>query len=229
MSILAIDTSAKVSSVAVGDQNVLLAEISAEGRLTHSETLMSHVDKVLKMAAKRPEDLSAIAVSVGPGSFTGLRIGVSAAKAMAYALDIPLVGVSTLHVLAVHFYGSTADILSIIDAQKNNVYRELCRFEAGELVSVKPTEVAKLSAVLEECAAGGRQTIVVGDGLKKNNVSLPTNVVLAPPQLRLPRAANALWLAQRKLARGETDDPMTLEPVYLRRSEAEILWDKRHG
>ena len=93
MSILAIDTATQVSSVAVADENRLLAELTMQARLTHSETLMPHIQQVLRMASMPKEQLDGIAVSIGPGSFTGLRIGLAAAKAMAYALDLPIVGI----------------------------------------------------------------------------------------------------------------------------------------
>ena len=92
MSILAIDTATQVSSVAVASADKLAAELTMQAKLTHSETLMPHIKEVLRMANVRKEQLEGIAVSIGPGSFTGLRIGLAAAKAMAYALDLPIVG-----------------------------------------------------------------------------------------------------------------------------------------
>ena len=96
MSILAIDTATQVSSVAVASVDKLAAELTMQAKLTHSETLMPHIKEVLRMANVRKENLEGIAVSIGPGSFTGLRIGLAAAKAMAYALNLPIVGVATL-------------------------------------------------------------------------------------------------------------------------------------
>ena len=230
MSILAIDTSGKVSGVAVATSGILRAEISVECRLTHSETLMGHVAKVLELAKTKKTELAAIAVGIGPGSFTGLRIGLSTAKALSYGLNIPLVGVPTLHSLAVHFYLFDGELLLLTDAQKKNVYREVCRWEAGKLVTSIPLAVVPLKQALDDCAAGGKPTVILGDGLKIPFMrELPSNAQIAPPALRLPRAAHIAWLGQQKLSRGQTDDPMTLEPLYLRRSEAEELWEKRHG
>ena len=230
MSILGIDTSGKVSGVAVATGDFLQAEISVQGPLTHSETLMEHVVKALELAKVAKEKLAGIAVGIGPGSFTGLRIGLSAAKALSYGLNIPLVGVSTMHVLACHFYLYGGDLLLMIDAQKKNVYREVCRWEHGELVSVKPLAIIPLGDALNECQADGQPTIILGDGLKLPfKDELPPNAKIAPPALKLPRAAHVAWWGQKKLSAGESDDPMTLEPLYLRRSEAELLWEKRHG
>ena len=103
MPILAMDTATMVSSVAVADDKRLLAELIVENKLTHSETLLPNVEQVLKLAGVKREDLAAIAVSMGPGSFTGLRIGLAAAKAIAYGLNIPLVGIPTIEGLAWHY------------------------------------------------------------------------------------------------------------------------------
>ena len=103
MTILAMDTATLVSSVAVATEERVLAELTAETRFTHSETLVPNIDEVLRLADTKREELSAVAVSLGPGSFTGLRIGLAAAKAIAYALSIPLIGVPTLEALAAAF------------------------------------------------------------------------------------------------------------------------------
>lgn len=124
MSILAIDTATQVSSVAVASVDKLAAELTMQAKLTHSETLMPHIKEVLRMANVRKEQLEGIAVSIGPGSFTGLRIGLAAAKAMAYALNLPIVGVSTLKALAYHYPVPGIRIVSLLDAQKGNAYRE---------------------------------------------------------------------------------------------------------
>ena len=122
MSILAIDTATQVSSVAVADEGRLLAELTMQGKLTHSETLLPHIEQVLKMAAVAKEDLTGIAISNGPGSFTGLRIGLAAAKAMSYVLNIPLVGVSTLQALAYQLPVPGVRLMCLLDAQKGNAY-----------------------------------------------------------------------------------------------------------
>lgn len=231
MSILAIDTATQVSSVAVASADKLAAELTMQAKLTHSETLMPHIKEVLRMANVRKEQLEGIAVSIGPGSFTGLRIGLAAAKAMAYALDLPIVGVSTLKALAYHYPVPGIRIVSLLDAQKGNAYRESYEWEEGTLTVVNPVEVLPLAEILAECAESGRETVVLGDIAARRirgKIDLPANVTVAPAHLVMPRAACVAMLGLQELAAGHTDNVMNMEPVYIRRSEAEVLWEKRH-
>lgn len=231
MSILAIDTATQVSSVAVASADKLAAELTMQAKLTHSETLMPHIKEVLRMANVRKEQLEGIAVSIGPGSFTGLRIGLAAAKAMAYALDLPIVGVSTLKALAYHYPVPGIRIVSLLDAQKGNAYCESYEWEKGALTVVNPVEILPLAEILAECAESGRETVVLGDIAARRirgKVDLPANVTVAPAHLVMPRAACVAMLGLQELAAGHTDNVMNMEPVYIRRSEAEVLWEKRH-
>ena len=231
MSILAIDTSSQVSSVAVASEHRLCAELTMQAKLTHSETLMPHIAQVLRMAGQPKETLEGIAVSVGPGSFTGLRIGLAAAKAMAYALHLPLVGVSSLQALACHFPVPDVLIVSLMDAQKGNAYRESYVWKSGRLEVVKPVKVVSVKDVLSECSDWDGRTILLGDAAAKfagEGTTLPDRVQVAPPRLRMPRAANVAALGLWKLASGEIGNVMDMEPVYIRRSEAEVLWERRH-
>ena len=183
------------------------------------------------MANVRKEQLEGIAVSIGPGSFTGLRIGLAAAKAMAYALDLPIVGVSTLKALAYHYPVPGIRIVSLLDAQKGNAYRESYEWEKGTLTVVNPVEVLPLAEILAECAESGRETVVLGDIAARRirgKIDLPANVTVAPAHLVMPRAACVAMLGLQELAAGHIDNVMNMEPVYIRRSEAEVLWEKRH-
>lgn len=231
MSILAIDTATQVSSVAVASADKLSAELTMQAKLTHSETLMPHIKEVLRMAGVKKEKLEGIAVSIGPGSFTGLRIGLAAAKAMAYALSLPIVGVSTLKALAYHYPVPGVRIVSLLDAQKGNAYRESYEWQAGELKIMQEVEVLPIAEILAECAECGRQVILLGDVAARRirgKVELPTNVSVAPAHLVMPRAACVAMLGLQEIADGRRDNVMNMEPVYIRRSEAEVLWEKRH-
>ena len=231
MSILAIDTATQVSSVAVLKEGRLLAELTMQGKLTHSETLLPHIEQVLKMAAVAKEELTGIAVSNGPGSFTGLRIGLAAAKAMSYVLGIPLVGVSTLQGLAYQLPAPGVRVMCLLDAQKGNAYVESYRWENNSLQVVDSVQVAKITDIVAACANMNEQVILLGDAVQKKvagKLELPANVSVAPPHIVMPRAACVAMLGQAKLMAGETDNVMDLEPVYIRRSEAEVLWEKRH-
>ena len=134
MMILAIDTSTRVSSVALVEDGRVVAELNQDTRLTHSERLMPQIKQLLDIAEKTTRDLSAIAVSIGPGSFTGLRIGMATAKTMAYALGIPVVGVPTLDALAWNCPLDGVHLVPMLDAQKGNVYTARYRFAGGEMI-----------------------------------------------------------------------------------------------
>ena len=231
MSILAIDTATQVSSVAVASETRLLAELTMQARLTHSETLLPHIEQVLKMASVKKEDLAGIAVSNGPGSFTGLRIGLAAAKAICYALKLPLVAVSTLEALAWHYPVAGVRIVTLLDAQKGNAYRQSFRFHDGSMEAVEEITVAGLPEVLASCGEMDEQVVLLGDVVPKKiagKMELPSNVSLAPAHLVMPRAACVAQVGLRKLAAGQIGNVMDMEPVYIRRSEAEVLWEKRH-
>ncbi|MFV0637065.1 tRNA (adenosine(37)-N6)-threonylcarbamoyltransferase complex dimerization subunit type 1 TsaB [Mitsuokella sp. WILCCON 0060] len=231
MSILAIDTATQVSSVAVASADKLAAELTMQAKLTHSETLMPHIEKVLAMAGGKKEQLEGIAVSIGPGSFTGLRIGLAAAKAMAYALNLPIVGVSTLKALAYHYPVPGLRIVSLLDAQKGNAYRESYEWQDGKLQVMQSVEVLPLAEIIAECAESGRPCVLLGDVAAKRvrgKMELPQNVTVAPAHLIMPRAACVAMLGLEEFAAGHRDNVMNMEPVYIRRSEAEVLWEKRH-
>ena len=231
MSILAIDTATQVSSVAVASEAKLSAELTMQAKLTHSETLLPHIEQVRRMASVKKEDLDGIAVSIGPGSFTGLRIGLATAKAMAYVLKKPIVGVSTLAALACHFPVPGVRIVSLLDAQKGNAYRESFEWVDGRLVVREPISVEKTVDVVTACGEVDGPVVLTGDVIAKRirgKIELPENVKIAPAHLLMPRAANVAMLGLQKLAAGEADNVMDMEPCYIRRSEAEVLWEKRH-
>ena len=234
MSILSIDTSSQVSSVAVLSAERVAAEISMQGALTHSETLMPHIETALRMARVEKSELEGIAVSIGPGSFTGLRIGLASAKMMAYALHIPLIAVPTLEALVHHYICEGVRLVPMMDAQKGNVYAQEFSWRADGDALILQEERSLAIMPLTEVIAGLAETeqsvLLLGDAMqKKTTLALPANVRLAPIHARMPRAACVGLAALTRLARGEMHDPVTAAPLYLRRSEAEVLWEKRHG
>ena len=229
MVILAIETATIVSSVAVAEEGKLLAEVTAAAKLTHSETLQPHIKQAMEMARVKREDIGAIAVSLGPGSFTGLRIGLAAAKGLAYAWGVPIVGVPTLEAMADNFPVPGATVVPLIDAQKGNAYMACYSRDEEGLKEVQPIEILPLDEVVKRCGAMEKNVILCGDMVKKlADKELPKNVILAPFTHILPRAATVAALGLERLAKGEEDNVMNLEPFYIRRSEAEVLWEKRH-
>ncbi len=232
MPILAIDTATLVSSVAVATADSLLAEITLQTKKTHSELLMPHIAKLLDMAQVAKSDLKGVAVSVGPGSFTGLRIGLSTAKTLAYALQIPLVGVSTLAAMA---YGCPVPgviLAPMLDAQKGNVYQALFEWHQGELKEIQPAVVTEAAAALESLSQQERPVIVMGESaaMYRDKIEqIGKNLILAAPHVVIQRAGSVAGLGYKLIKQGVRHDVMGLEPLYIRRSEAEVLWECRHG
>lgn len=234
---LGIETSSLVSSVALMDENRLLGELTVQGGLTHSEQLVPHIDLLLQQAGLDKKDLTGIVVSIGPGSFTGLRIGMGTAKAMAYALHIPLYGLMTMDGMAYTMPYCGRQISVVIDAQKKNVYEARYVWQGNDLVCLQEPTVKAASDVVEEIKASQEPTVFMGDGLKRlgklleedqsfvNGIPLFT---LAPATCNIPRAG-AMLLAARFYKGGlEPSDPMTMIPYYIRRSEAEVMWEEKH-
>jgi tRNA threonylcarbamoyladenosine biosynthesis protein TsaB len=232
MPILAIETSTLVSSVAVATEDTLLAEIIIQTKKTHSELLMPHIASIMDMAGVSKADIKAIAVSIGPGSFTGLRIGLATAKALSYALKIPIVGVPTLAALAYGHAAPAAILSPILDAQKGNVYQALFQWQAGELIELMPPTVIGIDEALERLATYNIPVILMGEAASAHREKIrqaSSNLVLAAPHNIMGRAGSVAGLGQRMLKDGIQHDTMALEPLYIRRSEAEVLWERRHG
>ena len=219
MLVLGIETSTRAAGVALVSDEKILAEISQESKLYHSENLLPQIEQVLNIA--KVEKVDAVAVSIGPGSFTGLRIGLAAAKALAYAWKVPIIGVPTLHALAYHFPLTSATVMTLIDAQKNSAYVQSFKNAAPiDEVTVKP--IAEILTAAGELG----EVILCGDVLNKIK-SLPDNVTFAPINARMPRAVNVAICGKNLLDAGKVGNVMDMEPLYLRRSEAEELWDRR--
>lgn len=227
--LLAIDTSSLVLSCALAEEDRIVSEWTVQKKLTHSEQLIPHMDLMLKEAGAEKSEITALAVSIGPGSFTGLRIGLATAKMAAYIWKVPLVGVDTLEALAWNMAGSQAYILPLMDAQRGNVYTALYG-AYSEMWNEAPEGVAPIDAVIDAAVKHGGPIIAVGECADKYREKLTeAGILLAPPQNRCARAGSVAMAALQKLKKGSRDNPLTLLPNYIRRSEAEVLWEKSHG
>lgn len=227
---LGIETSSAVSSVALMDESGIFNELTVQAGLTHSEQLVPHIDLLLKESKVDRSELKGIAVSIGPGSFTGLRIGLGTAKALAYALQIPLIGVMTLDGMAYNFYNTAGLIAIMIDAQKKQVYEGLYTWNNGQLICLQGPTIKKRDEALQALNNRDEFVTVLGDGLNKIAATLEVDyphIKLAPPHLRVPKASSLLLKALPQFLNGE-DESAQLAPYYMRRSEAEVLWDARH-
>lgn len=231
MPILAIDSATMVSSAAVAVKDRLLSEVIMQLKKPQSEVLMEHVINALATARIDKEDLTSIAVNIGPGSFTGLRIGVATAKMMAYALNIPITAVKINESLAYHYPVENIYLATFIDAQKNNVYFSLQFWENKSLQTIREMTVLSLTKAIEICETMDKPVIAMGDMVQKHTdrFDVCRNTHPAPPQHIMPRGANTAFAGLKKMEQGLTDNIMTLEPLYIRRSEAEELWEKRQN
>ncbi|MBQ2223633.1 MAG: tRNA (adenosine(37)-N6)-threonylcarbamoyltransferase complex dimerization subunit type 1 TsaB [Oscillospiraceae bacterium] len=224
MKILSLETSAKSASAAVvEDGNVLASCFQCTG-LTHSRTLMPMVEAMLKNAELTLSQMDALAVAAGPGSFTGLRIGVSALKGLAWAADKPCLGVSTLEAMAHNLAHMDALLICAMDARRHQIYNAIFEARGGSLTRLCPDRAIALEEVREELRGDNRRKIVLGDGallcyddLSKNGISCE----LAPAALRWQNAVGVALAAQVAYARGEACTAQALRPVYLRISQAE--------
>lgn len=230
--LLAIETATLASGVALATADKLVAEIIVQTKKTHSERLMPHIEQLLELGQVAKEDITAIAVSIGPGSFTGLRIGLATAKALAYVWNVPVIGVSTLAALAYACPAPNSLICPLLDAQKGNVYQAVYRWEKGMLQEVIPPRVIAHQEAINELASQPLPVIMLGEGavlFQEAIVAAADPIELAPPHIILPRAGSVALLGHQLLRQGIRHDVMTLEPLYIRCSEAEVLWEQRHG
>jgi tRNA threonylcarbamoyladenosine biosynthesis protein TsaB len=221
--VLAVDTATESCSVAVVNDNLILSEINLNPRQTHSKHLMPAIDRSLAMANRKVSDLQGLAVTRGPGSFTGLRIGISTVKGLAVALNLPLVGVSTLDALAMQAAAPDFLVCPVLDARKKEVYCATYRLRGGQIKQTGPERVMspqRLSQTIDE------PSIWVGSGatLYRDLLLAPEKPqrFLAPQSQHLIRAATVAQLAIPALRSGQTMDVATLEPVYIRQSEAQV-------
>ena len=224
MLILAFETSAKAASVALTENGKLLGESYQNTGMTHSQTLMVMAEDLLKAAGRTVKDLSAVAVAEGPGSFTGVRIGVAAAKGLAWGAQLPCFGISTLEAMAVSLGMYRGYICPVMDARRSQVYNALFYVNQGELQRIREDRAIALANLAEELKELNEPIFLVGDGSKLCHSTLKEAVpgLVLPPEHRMhQRAVGVALLAEARAAAGETGDGAVLAPNYLRLSQAE--------
>jgi len=222
--ILAFETSAKAASVALLEENKLLGESYQNTGLTHSQTLMVMAEDLLKQCGKTVEDVTAVAVAEGPGSFTGVRIGVAAAKGFAWGKNLPCYGVSTLEAMAESLGIYEGYVCPVMDARRSQVYNALFYVNRGAITRVKEDRAIALADLAEELKTLEGPIYLVGDGSDLTHKTLSAeipNLVLPPEHRKHQRATGVAILAAKAVAAGETGDGAALQPNYLRLSQAE--------
>jgi tRNA threonylcarbamoyladenosine biosynthesis protein TsaB len=226
INILALDTSTPhaASAVATADGRVHVATPDPGPGQRHGRTLVPTLRDLLRAAGLDPRALDFIAVGLGPGSYTGLRIGLTAAKTLAYATRRPLVGLDSLELLARNAPGAARRVAVIVDAQRGDLYAaDFARAEpGGPLVRTFPTRIEPIDRWIEGLEP---ETVVLGPGLERLRTPLPGSIHRLDPSANWPDGHRLVELARDAWATGRRDDPWFLEPLYLRRSAAEDQWE----
>lgn len=229
LKILGIDSSGNVASVSLLSDGVLMGEYSINNKLTHSQTLLPMVDAMLQTAGVEPEELDFVAISAGPGSFTGLRIGAATAKGLAQALQVPVIKVPTLAALAYNLAGVSGLVCPVMDARRGQVYTGVYRYEGERLLSVLPQQAVDMGELLAQLNEKGERVTFLGDGVPvhKERIEGECGVPcgFAPVHLALQRAGSVAALASQAELYGDAGveqmEAADFAPEYLRVSQAE--------
>ncbi len=224
MLILAFETSAKAGSAALWQNGKLLGESYQNTGLTHSQTLLSMAENLIASCGYTPGQVEAVAVAAGPGSFTGVRIGVAAAKGFAWGAELPCCGVSTLEAMAENLGIYEGYVAATMDARRNQVYNALFQAKDGKLTRITQDRAISLADLSRELSAVRDPIYLVGDGSVLTCEALSgqiPNLILPPEHKMHQRAAGVARVAEKMLQKGECSDANGLTPNYLRLSQAE--------
>lgn len=229
MKILAIDSSGLVASAAIIENEEMIAEYTVNYKKTHSQTLLPMIDEISKMIELNMQTIDAIAVSAGPGSFTGLRIGAATAKGLGQALHIPLIAIPTIDGLAYNLYGTDKLVCPLMDARRNQTYTGLYTFEREDneyhLRVLLEQCAVKVEEIIKKINEENREVIFLGDGVPVFREQLIRELLVpytfAPPAHNRQRAASIGSLARTYFKQGNIQSAKEHKPEYLRLSQAE--------
>lgn len=229
--ILGIETSTEQVGCAIGGQEGVLAAFSASRSRRHAETLAPAIDFVCKQAQIDLKQVRAIAIGVGPGLFTGLRVGIATAKAMALALRVPMVGLSSLDLLAYPLRHSTRAIVPVIDAKRGEVFTATYRHVPGGMQRLTEFSVVTPAELASDLEATTDDSLVIGDGALRyaSLFSGNSRVELGTVGNAYPSATSLVELAQPRALREEFVHASEIEPLYLRKADAQINWITRES
>lgn len=232
MKILSIDTSSNNCSVAVVDEKSMLGEININYNLQHSVLLMPLIEELLMRLDLKVKDLDALTLSTGPGSFTGLRIGLSAAKGLALGADLPIFASDALSILAYGVYGFSGILVPMVDALRGGFYTGLYTFQNGKLTAIMEPSILSLEEVKKKLENEERDILILGDIVDKigeEELKFKENVSIAHASLNIPKASNIPYLLWDRIQSGDSDDIHSLVPAYMRKSQAEYEYEKKIG
>ncbi len=231
MLILGIDTATPQVSVAIGGHEGVLAFTgSARGR-QHAEVLTPAIEVTCRQARVELSEISVVAVDLGPGLFTGLRVGVAAAKAIAHALRVPMIGITSLDLVALPVRFSSRLVIAAVDARRGEIFFALYRQVPGGMQRITEPRVGSPEDLASEIVARDQDSLLVGDGaLRYREVFEPlAGVELADGSLAFPSASSLVHLAHSQALREQFVKPWELSPLYLRKPDAEANWTTRDG
>lgn len=233
MNILAVDTSSLVATVAVMNEEKLLGEYTINSAMTHSQKLMPIIEKLLSTIDLSMEDIDIIAVSRGPGSFTGIRIGISTVKGLAHPGNIPLIGVSSLEGLAYNILYSKELVCPIMDARRNQVYTGVYKWIDYKLQTIVDEAPLSIRELMDKLREREEKVIFLGDGLNRYRDeiinTLGNKALFAPKSANMQRASSIAQLAFDKIHKEgvKPESYLNIAPVYLRKSEAERQYEEK--
>ena len=224
MRILAFETSAKAASVALLHDGVLLGEYMQNSGQTHSRTLMKMAQDLLQNCDLKASDIDSVACAAGPGSFTGVRIGLAAAKGFAWGREIPLIGVSTLEAMARNVAAADGIYCAAMDARRDQVYTACFAMENGVFRRLTEDRAISIQELQQTLSEFERNIYLVGDGAALCYSAMSTDITglkLLPEHMRMQRAAGTALLAWEKVQNGQIIPAGDVQPNYLRLSQAE--------
>lgn len=228
MTILAIETTAKMGGISILKKGEILAESMHSGFETYCSRLVPEIENMLYNLNISWKDLTGVAISIGPGSFTGLRIGMATAKAICFSLDIPIFGIPTLDALAMNITPSQ-DLLicPVIDARKEQIYAAIYTYKDNKLTKISPYMAIKPIEFVKTLSGQNEKICFLGDGLIKykeifNSFFQTTRCFASQETLNYVKASNIAYLAWLRSQNGQKDNSFTLQPIYIRPSDAEV-------
>ncbi|MEG0857135.1 MAG: tRNA (adenosine(37)-N6)-threonylcarbamoyltransferase complex dimerization subunit type 1 TsaB [Terrisporobacter sp.] len=230
MKILGIDTSTMAANVAVLEDDKLICEYSVNTKKTHSQKLMPMMENMLNLSDIDITEIDAIGICVGPGSFTGLRIGMATAKAMAHVNNIPIIGVNSLEILGENMNLCSKKICSILDAQRNQVYTAKYILEDNKIKEVEEVSIAQIDNLLQELEATKEEWVIIGEAVYKykDKIENISNITMSSPVNNITKASSLCTIARNKMMENkDIHNCYDINPMYIRKSQAEEQYEEK--
>ena len=230
MKILGIDTSTMAANVAVLEDDKLICEYTINTKKTHSQKLMPMIENMLKLSDLDIKEIDAIAICVGPGSFTGLRIGMATAKAMAHVNNIPLIGVNSLEILGANMDLCNRNICSRLDARRNQVYMNKYILKDDKITELEEISIKPIDELLEEISSSNEDWVLVGEAVYKYKEKIEeiSNITIPSPANNITKASTLCFVARDKmLANDQVYNCYNINPMYIRKSQAEEQYEEK--